>query len=279
MDDIGIAGFIIIVLNVLFSYKGFNNRTFFDGYKFHVDSILIRKDYKRLITSGFLHADWNHLIFNMISLYLFSGPLENRLGILSFVLIYLISLIGGNLLALYIHRNHGEYSAIGASGAVCGVIFASIALFPGMGIGFIFIPISIPSWVFGLLYVGYSIYGIKSQRDNIGHEAHLGGALLGMLFALAIQPSAFQNNYFTILIILIPTLTFIYFIITKPHILLINNLYYSKNRPHLNLEHKYNENRVNRQKELDKLLDKISKKGIESLSEKEKRRLEELSGN
>lgn len=277
MTDIGIIGLLIIIVNIAFSYKGFTNEHFFASYKFEVDRVLINKDYLRLISSGFLHVNWTHLIFNMVSLYAFSGLLETQLGGLNFLLIYFVSLVGGNLLALFVHRHHGDYSAVGASGAVCGVIFASIALFPGLGIGFFGLPFSIPSWIYGILYVGYSIYGIKSSKDNIGHEAHLGGALAGMLLAIIIQPTALTENYLTILIIAVPTLVFIYLIITRPQLLLVDNFFFRTHKKYYNVDHKYIEAKVNKQKELDKLLDKISRKGIDSLSKKEKAKLEEYS--
>ncbi len=277
MGGIGIASLLIIIANLVVSYQGFNNRMFFEDYKFNVDKILIRKEYLRLVSSGFLHANWMHFIFNMVSLFLFSALLENEIGPFFFLVIYFISLIGGNLFALYIHRNHGDYSAIGASGAVSGIIFASIALYPGLSIGFIILPFSIPSWIYGILFVAYSIYGMKTKRDNIGHEAHLGGAIIGLVTALLIQPSATSSNYITILLITIPTLVFIYLIITKPHILMTDSISLKKKNPPLNFEHKYNAQKVNEQKELDKLLDKISKKGIDKLSKKEKQRLEDFS--
>ncbi len=277
MTDIGIIGLLLILANFVISYKGFSNVLFFESYKFEVDRILINKDYLRLISSGFLHVNWKHLIFNMVSLYAFSDLLETQLGGFYFLLIYIMSLIGGDLLALLVHKNHGDYSAVGASGAVCGVIFASIALFPGLGISFFGLPFSIPSWIYGILYVGYSIYGIKSNKDNIGHEAHLGGALIGMLLAIIIQPSALIVNYLTILIIVIPTIVFIYMIITRPQLLLIDNFFFKTHKKYYNVDHKYNETKVNNQKELDKLLDKISQKGIDSLTKKERAKLEEYS--
>lgn len=277
MDDIGVVGLIIIVANFLVSYKGFKDFTFIDKYKFEVDKILVEKDYKRLVTSGFLHVNWMHLIFNMISLYAFSAALEFKVGSLFFAFIYFASLIAGNLFALFIHKSHGDYCAVGASGAVSGIIFASIALFPGLGIGFLILPISIPSWLFGILYVGYSIYGIKSQRDNIGHEAHLGGALIGMLVAIVLYPSSIVKNYLPILLVLIPTVVFIYFIIKKPEFLLIDNYFFKKKKQHYNTEDKYNEQKVNKEKELNKLLDKINKKGMKSLTKKEKQKLEDFS--
>ena len=277
MDKTGIIGFVLIIINVAFSYKGFTNGLFFDGYKFEVDKILVNKDYKRLVTSGFLHVSWTHLIFNMISLYAFSGLLESQIGGGKFLVVYFASLIGGDLLSLFIHRNHGDYNAVGASGAVSGIIFASIALFPGMGVGFFGLPFSIPSWLYGILYILYSIYGIKSSKDNIGHDAHLGGALVGMTVALFLQPTAFLDNYLTILVIAVPTIAFIYLIITRPQILLVDNFYFKNHKNYYSVDHKYNEEKVTKQKEIDKILDKINKKGIESLSSKEKEKLNQFS--
>src|ERR1043165_5872820 len=166
MSEIGIIGLLLVIINIIISYRGFNNGQFFDGYKYEVDAILIRKDYIRLLSSGFLHVDWRHLIFNMVSLYAFCGSVEFMLGPFNFLLIYFASLIGGDLLSLYIHRQHGDYSSVGASGAVCGVIFASIALFPGMVIGFFGLDLTVPAWIYGILFVLYSIYGIKSTKTN-----------------------------------------------------------------------------------------------------------------
>lgn len=213
----------------------------------------------------------------MISFYIFSNLLEQKIGSILFILIYISSLIGGNLFALYVHRNHGDYSAIGASGAVSGIIFACIALYPGLDIGLLLLPIFIPSWIFGVLFVLISIYGIKTKRDNIGHEAHLGGAIIGLLVAIIIQPNAITKNYIAILLILIPTLAFIYLIVSKPHFLLTDKINFKKESAPLSFEQKYNSEKVDKQKELDKLLDKISKKGIDKLSKKEKERLKNLS--
>ena len=277
MINIGIISIIIIVINLAISYKGFNDRIFFEKYKFEVDKILIDKEYYRVITSGFLHVDWTHLIFNMISLYAFSELLEINVGRINFIIIYFGSLIAGDLFALFIHKNHGDYNSVGASGAVFGVIFASIALFPGLEIGFFILPISIPSWIYGILYIGYSIYGIKSKRDNIGHEAHLGGALIGMMIAIILYPTSLIENYLPILIIFIPSIIFIYIIITKPYVLYIDNYFFKTHKKYYSIEDKYNDQKVNQQKEIDRLLDKISKKGIKSLSKNEKQKLEEYS--
>src|SRR5688572_16198116 len=147
MGGIGIIGLTLIVANFFFSYQGFKSSLFFEKYLFEVDKVLVNKDYKRIISSGFLHVSWTHLIFNMIALLLFSGSVEAYLGWIPFIVVYFASLIGGNLFALLIHKNNGDYSAVGASGAIAGVMFASIALFPGMSVGFFFFPVHIPGWL------------------------------------------------------------------------------------------------------------------------------------
>ena len=134
---------------------GFSRPKYFEDSEFHVDKILINKEYRRLLSSGFLHVNWLHFAFNMIALASFSLSLEHLLGLQKFILLYFCSLIGGNLLALYIHRNHGDYRAVGASGAISGVVLASIILFPEGEISLILLPYGIKSWIC-LLYTSPS---------------------------------------------------------------------------------------------------------------------------
>lgn len=278
MEALGIITLIIILSNLLVSYKGFTDKSFFSGNLFEIDKILIHKEYKRLITSGFLHTGWIHFIFNMVSLYVFSEGLEEYVGSIHYLIIYIASLAGGNLLSLFIHRNHGDYSAVGASGAVCGIIFASIALFPGMEIGFFGIPYFIPAWIYGILFVLFSIYGIKAKKDNIGHEAHLGGALVGLLTAIILYPSSLSQNLLPILLIAAPSVIFIYLILKHPEILLINGFSITKQNPsYTTKDELYYAEKKNKQEELDRLLEKIHHKGIDSLTKKERETLEALS--
>ena len=270
MSNSGFISLLLIIVNVFVSYKGFKDRAFYHRYSFEIDKVLVYKDYKRILTSGFLHTGWLHLIFNMLSLYAFSTGIEFILGEVSFLLIYFIGIAGGNLFSLFIHRNHNEYSSVGASGGVCAVIFASIALLPQLEIGFFLLPLSIPAWIFGLIYVLFSIYGIRSNRDNIGHEAHLAGAVLGMLIALIIEPSAIRENYLPILAVLLPSLFFIFMIVKKPHFLLVDNNYYKSQHKLLTVDQRYNAEKVNKQQEIDAILEKIHKKGMKSLTKKEK---------
>ena len=276
MTGTGIIGLILIVANILVSYKGFSDSFFFDRYKFEVDKILVGKDYKRLVASGFLHINWMHLIFNMLSLYFFSGVIESSLGGFRFLIIYFASMIGGEMFSLLVHKHNGDYSSVGASGAICGIIFASIALFPGMGIGLFFLPISIPIWLFGIVFVLYSIYAVQSKKDNVGHDMHLGGALVGMLTALLMEPSALIQNYPAILLIAVPSIAFIYIIITRPQVLYIDN-YFFKQHHRYTIDDRYNQDRHQQQMEVDRILEKISKRGMGSLSRSEKEKLKNYS--
>jgi len=274
----GTITFLLVLANFIVSYNGFNNRRFYGRLVFQVEKILVYKDYKRLITSGFLHVSWIHLIFNMVTLYAFGGSLESALGgPLQFLLLYFVSLLGGNLLSLLIHRNHAGYKSVGASGAIAGVIFGAIALNPDSEIGFFMIPLPIPAWLFGLAYMLISIYGIRSKKDNVGHDAHLGGALIGMAIAILLRPAALAENYVPILIIAIPALIFLYLIITHPHFLLVDNYFFRNQEDFYSIDHKYNQEKTNRQKEVDRILEKIHKKGMKSLTKEEKELLKRES--
>lgn len=274
-----VIGIVLTLVLGATSYKGFRDPNYFERYVFDVDKILIAKEYRRLISSGFLHGGWFHLGFNLIALISFSAAVETQLGPGLFALIFFVSLIGGNLLALYIHRNHGDYRAVGASGAISGVIFAAIVLFPGGSIGFVILPFEIKNWVFGLAFILISILGIKRQADNIGHEAHLGGAIIGVLLTLAIQPSLVFESPWLIAGILVPTTLFLYLVVKNPAILMIDSYWGETLRSARNLPSNLRKsNTVSKEEELNRLLDKIRTKGIDSLSSTERKRLEELSG-
>jgi membrane associated rhomboid family serine protease len=274
MENSSVVGLLIIIVTFLISYKGFKDPRFFQQHLFEVDKILINKEYSRMLSSGFLHANWLHLGFNMMALYAFSASLEDDLGILNYTIIYFASLMGGSLLSLFIHKNHGNYSAIGASGAVCGVIFASIALYPDVKIGTF--GLFMPSWVYAVLFMSISIFGIKSQASNIGHDAHLGGALIGMLTAVALRPESIKDNYWILLLVAVPTIAFIIFFIRKPELMLVENMSLKK-KGFETMEDKFNAQKLSKAEEIDRILEKISKRGVDSLSQKEKDILDKFS--
>ena len=190
----------IIVANVVISYKGFNDLYFFRKYEFHVGSIRAGEQ-TRMVTSGFLHADEMHLAFNMLTLYFFAPFVYGILGGFSFLLIYFASLIFGSLLTMVFHGNEYSYTAVGASGAVTGIVYSAILLEPQ-----IYIYGIIPGYLFGMLYLLYSIYGMKSRRDNIGHTAHFGGAIGGYLITLIKEPSLIVDHSLMVILLAIPIL-------------------------------------------------------------------------
>lgn len=202
----------VIVATILFSYKGFNDLAFFRKYEFHIGSIRSGEQI-RMISSGFLHADLGHLVFNMFTLFMFAPVVINYFGDFSFILIYMMSLIFGSLLTLVMHKNDYSYRAIGASGAVIGILYSAILINPNMDLYLFFIPIPIPAYVFGIGYLLYSIYGMKSKNDNIGHTAHFGGAIGGYLFTLIKDPEMLVDNLFMVILLAIPIV--ILFIMAK----------------------------------------------------------------
>lgn len=193
-----IALLTIILANVFISFKGFKDQLFYRKYQFHVGSIRAGEQI-RMITSGFLHADEMHLAFNMLTLYLFAPAVYGQLGNPSFLLIYFASLIFGSLLTMVFHGNEYSYRAVGASGAVTGIIYSAILLEPNMYIyGFI------PGYIFGFVYLLGSIYGMKAKNDNIGHTAHFGGAIGGFAITLLKDPILFQESTFEVVLLAIP---------------------------------------------------------------------------
>ena len=195
----------IIGLNIYLSYKGFNDPVFFDKYKFN-PSYIKKGEKIRYISSAFLHVDTTHLIVNMFTLYFFIDSVIYRVGSISFLIIYFASLIFGNWITYRINQNKLNYNAVGASGAVMGVVYSAILLNPDMTLIFFIIPM--PGYLFGLGYLFYSIYSMNSVNDNIGHEAHLGGAIAGFFTTILISPMVLFTNIFTVFILLIPIIYF-----------------------------------------------------------------------
>lgn len=194
----------IIAANVIFSYKGFEDVYFFRKYEFHVGSIRAGEQI-RMISSGFLHVDMPHLIFNMLTLYFFAPYVYENLSNFSFLLVYFGSLIFGSLLTMIMHKNDYSYRAVGASGAVTGILYSAILLDPNIRIGLMFIPfVHISGYIFGIIYLLYSIYGMKSKSDNIGHTAHFGGAIGGYLITLLKEPSIVTERTFLVFVLAIP---------------------------------------------------------------------------
>jgi membrane associated rhomboid family serine protease len=145
------------------------------------------------VSSGFLHANLGHLFVNMFSLYSFGGSLEAVYGAAPLVAIYFSAILGGGLLSLWLHRDE-NYRALGASGGVCGVVYAAIFLFPGGSVMVFPLPVPIPSYAFAVLFIFISFFGMRGRWGNIGHDAHLGGAVIGLGTATALFPAIVAEN-------------------------------------------------------------------------------------
>ncbi len=189
------VNYIILIVIGLFSFSAFSYSELFYKFQLNPWSVVNRKQYYRVFTHGFLHADWTHLLINLFVLYSFGSTVifyfNHYLGgyaEIRFLIFFLTALPVSSLYSTIKHRNNPNYNAIGASGAVSAVVFAYIFFNPKALI-MLFAIIPIPGIVFGLLYLGYSVYMSKKQIDNIGHDAHFWGAVYGILFPIISNPS------------------------------------------------------------------------------------------
>jgi membrane associated rhomboid family serine protease len=280
-DPAAICTVLIIIVTAGCSLMAFNNRDLADRWIFHPESVLAWKEYWRLITSALVHVSWTHLACNMLSLYLFGRSIELRLGVTSFLLIYVGSIVGGGLLSLYLHRHH-DYRACGASGGVCGIMFAFIILFPNATLFSFPVPLPMPAWLYAIIFMLVSFYGIKEQRDDVGHDAHLGGAIIGLGITAALQPErVIQNNLKLFLLVLGIAIVMFVYLLRNPMLLPFSSVFQFR-RPRFRRSPRAAGAQLPKYKQevlqLDEVLEKISKKGVESLSAEEKELLERTSG-
>ena len=199
---------VLIGINVLVSLKGFSDSSFFRKYEFHLGSIKAGEQI-RMLTSGFLHVDITHLAFNMLTLYFFAPVVISDFGSNYFLVIYFGSLLAGSLLTFYIHKDEYYYRAVGASGAVTGIIYSFVLMHPDKNL-YLYFALPIPAYIFGIGYLLYSIYGMKSRTDNIGHTAHFGGAIGGYLVTLLKEPQMIYTNTKMVVLLLIPIIILFY---------------------------------------------------------------------
>ena len=190
---------LLVIVTGLISYQAFNDgllkskllhRPYLENHD---------KEYHRLLTHGFIHADWTHLLINMYVLYIFGEFVErNFIGIfgemqgrLFYVLLYLSTIVAAAIPTHLKHKNNSYYAALGASGATSGILFAFILFRPWAEL-LLFFLIPCPAVVAAILYLVYSSWASKNARDNIGHDAHFYGAVFGFLFTIALKPELFS---------------------------------------------------------------------------------------
>lgn len=182
----------LVAVTALVSWQAWERPRWFDRLILWPPAINRQQQYERLLTHGFIHADGMHLIFNMVTLYSFGQAMEryfsDRIGPIGYLLFYLSAIVIAILPTYMRHRHDPNYRSLGASGAVSAVLFASILLDPWMGIYLFLIPIPVPAFIFGGLYIAYSVWMDKRGGGGVNHSAHLWGALYGVLFTVLQQP-------------------------------------------------------------------------------------------
>lgn len=188
---------VIVAITVLVSWRAFNDRNLLERLILWPPAVERRKQYDRLLTHGFIHADWMHLAFNMITLWSFGTAVERVFSEwitpVGYVLFYLSAIVVAILPTYLRHRRDANYRSLGASGGVSAVLFAFILFDPWSKLIIFPIPVPIPAFLFALLYVGYSIWMDRRGGDNVNHSAHLWGAAYGVLFTLLMEPRVFGH--------------------------------------------------------------------------------------
>jgi membrane associated rhomboid family serine protease len=193
---------LIMILTAVTSIMAFNNPAMKGQALFYPYAIQARNEWYRFLTSGFIHADWLHLIVNMYVLYIFGKLLEDYFlpayfvekGRLVYLLLYIGGMVAADLPSYFKHRNNAMFRSLGASGAVSAIVFASIVINPWQGgIGLLFLPITLPPIIFGVLYLIYTVYMSQRQSDNINHDAHLFGAVFGLVIPCLLDFRIFQS--------------------------------------------------------------------------------------
>lgn len=194
---------LVLIISAVSLY-GFYNRDFFERYLFDLAAVRGKRDWVRLLSSGFLHVGVGHLFFNMYSFYSFATALEKVYSPLLVAAVFFLSVLGGNLFSLVVNRKKTDWRAVGASGGVCGILYAYIFLMEGGSIRIMFLPVDIPVHIYAVAFLLVSYILMKREVGNIGHDAHIGGAVTGTLSAIVIIPWVILEEWYIMLAMFAP---------------------------------------------------------------------------
>jgi len=263
---------ILLLLLGFTTHQGLHNPAVQHKYLFSTEAIRLRRQWIRLVSPAFLHANWGHFAGNAITLFFFGRGLERQLGPEALLGVLFLCVAGGHALCLSLHRR-GDYRAVGASGGTLGLLFFTIFCFPGMSILLFPLPIPIPAWLYALFYLGYTLRGLHAGFGGVSHEAHLGGAMSGVLLSLLYFPARVLAQPLLFAAVCILGVAGIWYFHANPgrvpgflRFRLRGLVDRFRLRQHAREE-----------TEIDGLLDKIAREGIQSLTEREKKLLQSAS--
>ena len=286
MENIAIAVNAIIFVNLIIGTKGFSSNSFIVRYGLVVDKILTGKEYGRLWTASWVHAHWSHLLFNTLMLFCIGFGVNWQIGVADFLFLFLMSQLGGNLIALFTYRDDrsGQYDAVGAAGGVSGLLFGSIALFPSLTMVVPIVGYALPVWPLAIFFLSVSIFALKPYSGTMIHDAHLGGAIVGLLLTPLIAPDILQNTLWMAIGILTPTVVLFYALVKAPENVITKTFSLPNDTPgswegtesvtdpaHHALDY------LSLEDEMNALLDKINQHGYQNLSHYELERLQSIS--
>jgi membrane associated rhomboid family serine protease len=188
------AALIIFIVTIATSLLGlYGSPKLIDASLFRPYWFLRRKEYHTIVTSGLVHGDLMHLLFNMMTFYFFAFTLERYIGSMRFIVLYAAGLLVSHAGTYFKHKREPDYACLGASGAISAVLFASIVFFPEQSLFIIPIPVPIPAPLFAVAYLAYTYWAAKQAQGRINHDAHLGGAITGLLFVALVAPWAYGD--------------------------------------------------------------------------------------
>jgi membrane associated rhomboid family serine protease len=184
---------LIFLFTIITSIYAFSNPDLYGKFMLNPYNVSRRHRVYTLITSGLIHADWMHLIFNMMTFFFFAFQLEGIIGSFNFGILYFVSMVAADIPSVIKHKNDIWYNSLGASGAISAVLFSYILFVPFSSM--IIFPIPIPIWaiIFGPLYLIYCVYASRQARDHINHDAHFFGALAGLILTVLLVPGVIPH--------------------------------------------------------------------------------------
>jgi membrane associated rhomboid family serine protease len=262
---------LLIVLGFT-THQGLTRYGVMAKYRFSSEAIRLRRQWVRLVSPAFLHANWGHFASNAITLFFFGRGLERAFGPDMLLGVFFLSVIGGSGLCLLLHRRE-EYQALGASGGALGVLFACVFLMPGMSIMLFPLPIPIPAWFYAMGFLLYTLKGVHSPSGGISHEGHLGGLISGVLVAWMSRPALVQSQPILLVMVLGLSAAGVWYFHANPGRVPGFLRWHVKEKVNAYKRRRSQDQALH----VDALLDKVAEQGLHSLTDRERKALEEAS--